>query len=1226
VAKRSGPVGHRPWLAEFALATAGALGVTFTAAAEALNNKLSTGSTAALWIAAGGCSVIALFAGAFRIYWANSVLPRRQRARARAAMLRRYWQAASSGTPGVLLKGDYFTGRTRALQDINAVVNRESTGTAGLILVTGGPGSGKSAVIGRLLTLVAGPKPRIAAIRSGPDPGAIPVLTGTTILVHARGLTADQLAASIAEEADIDAASPEELLNVLHYRDDDLTIIVDALDEATDPRGIATQLLRPMAALASRCRLRVVVAGRPQVVSTLRGHARVIDLDSTDYANPADLVEYVRRCLLLDVDPEVPTPYRTDPELASRVAEAVALRAANSYLLAQLIARSLVQADTVADIGRHGWFDALPDTAGEAMREYLDRFGPQRSRVRDLLIPLAFSQGSGLSDEELWAALATALGTSRYSVHDIGWLLQDSGASDLLIRSEADVARTWRLYHETLAEYLRDHETRHTHEHAHQLITRVLLEHVPVRAGSRDWLAASPYTRTYLAVHASKCGRLDELLLDPAFLLAAEQAQVIVAATAAHGVEAVRCANAYRRAAVHLRDADAGSAASYLQLHARQSGADGLAERISALGMAMPWQAAWAHWRAPHAYLAVGKHSTPVTAVGVGAAGGRAVGASGGSDGSINVWDLSTGEPISTIAGAHPDGITALAVTTTAERVIGASGGSDGSINVWDLSTGEPISTIAGAHPDGITALAVTTTAERVIGASGGGDGSIKLWDLVTGEAVATATGAHPGQVSDLAIGMVDGELTVASCSRDRSRSGTVRTWQVSAGASRTRWAPLPTFSVAMGHVDGRPIVLAGTWPGTIYMWSGTNDSPSTLEVSLPVFALAIHTGRSHTVVLSASGDGSVTTWDLATHQQLGQRLPGYTGGTTAIAVNTVNGQPVAISGNGEGIVRSWNPAPDDTHATTTPGHAGRITSLTTTRLAGVPALVSGNDDGTLRFWGVDGTVLATTDRHAPIFAVAHLDLADGPTVITGDWAAQVLLWATASPGAPPTPLGRHAEYITALAAGLVAGTPIVVSGSGDGTAIAWNLTTRSNYGPAIVGHRGAVTAVALDTGPAGPVVVTGGADRAVRIWNAANGRMVLPPLAGHESEITALAVGGQLPVDRWLVSGSSDGFLRMWELASGQPIGGPMIAHANGVRTIVVTGAAGRQRIVSGGSDGAVRVWAASGEAVSAIDIGSPVWSLTVVDEDSVVAATTLGLVALQLGSRPHVARAVAA
>jgi hypothetical protein len=38
----------------------------------------------------------------------------------------------------------------------------------------------------------------------------------------------------------------------------------------------------------------------------------------------------------------------------------------------------------------------------------------------------------------------------------------------------------------------------------------------------KDWLAADTYIRGYLAVHAAAAGRLDELLIDPRFLVAAE--------------------------------------------------------------------------------------------------------------------------------------------------------------------------------------------------------------------------------------------------------------------------------------------------------------------------------------------------------------------------------------------------------------------------------------------------------------------------------------------------------------------------------------------------------------------------------------------------------------------------------------------------------------------------------------------------------------------------------
>src|SRR5262245_3170336 len=85
------------------------------------------------------------------------------------------------------------------------------------------------------------------------------------------------------------------------------------------------------------------------------------------------------------------------------------------------------------------------------------QFGSDEWRVRDLLTPLAWAQGDGLADIELWAALATELGAARYRSQDVIWLLEATAAADLLhrVQPQPDGLAAYRLFHEALAKQLR---------------------------------------------------------------------------------------------------------------------------------------------------------------------------------------------------------------------------------------------------------------------------------------------------------------------------------------------------------------------------------------------------------------------------------------------------------------------------------------------------------------------------------------------------------------------------------------------------------------------------------------------------------------------------------------------------------------------------------------------------------------------------------------------------
>lgn len=107
----------------------------------------------------------------------------------------------------------------------------------------------------------------------------------------------------------------------------------------------------------------------------------------------------------------------------------------------------------------------------------------------------------------------------------------------------------------------------HADQHA---ITDALITLVPhARAEARTGAPPHPYTRTHLATHAAQAGCIDGLLADPAYLLTAARLQLLASLGAALSLCARSAADAYRRAAPHLRAAPAREHASYLQLAAR---------------------------------------------------------------------------------------------------------------------------------------------------------------------------------------------------------------------------------------------------------------------------------------------------------------------------------------------------------------------------------------------------------------------------------------------------------------------------------------------------------------------------------------------------------------------------------------------------------------------------------------------------------------------------------
>jgi hypothetical protein len=257
-----------------------------------------------------------------------------------------HWSPKARGVERDAKRGWYFTGRSQALRDLTAwLVGGRVDGR--VRVVTGGPGSGKSAVLARLVT-VSDPLYREQVPRLDPDDPAVPPAGSIDVAVWARNKTIEDVVAAIAQATELDADSPDALINKLLERDRPCTIVVDALDEAVEPAGIAGKLLRPLAADAADAGVRILVGSRPgredELVDALGRDAVRFHLDQLPYLARADLVEFVYRRLLLADDPAARTPYRGQEDLARRVAEAIAARADPTFLVAQLTSQALVGA------------------------------------------------------------------------------------------------------------------------------------------------------------------------------------------------------------------------------------------------------------------------------------------------------------------------------------------------------------------------------------------------------------------------------------------------------------------------------------------------------------------------------------------------------------------------------------------------------------------------------------------------------------------------------------------------------------------------------------------------------------------------------------------------------------------------------------------------------------------------------------------------------------------
>ena len=411
--------------------------------------------------------------------------------------------------------GSYFTGRTRELHRTAKWL--EGDPESNLLVITGSPGSGKSALLSRAAVL-ADPmhRPDEATLAQLAE-GTVPPAGALDGVIWCHNKSERQIVDEIAGVLGGSASSPDALVQLASGRS--LTIAVDALDEIQEGLApeVARKVLKPLSAdagirllVATRRRpVRHDGAGEEDLLDELGvSPGSVIDLDQSRDTY-RDMRAYVEaRIRGASTMRRAPAAQPT-ADLAARIAEA----AGHSFLVAAIAARTAASGELRrSPDGNY----VLPTEVGTALGGYIDALSDP-GKARALLRPLAWSRGAGLPWGTLWSRLATALantgderGTS-FGDQDVRSLLDEAG--DIVVESAESGQPVYRLFHEALAEHLRGGTDAST---AHDAMAQAMLK---LREG-RPWRQLERYVLANLPAHLLLADRYDDLvdvLLDPAW-------------------------------------------------------------------------------------------------------------------------------------------------------------------------------------------------------------------------------------------------------------------------------------------------------------------------------------------------------------------------------------------------------------------------------------------------------------------------------------------------------------------------------------------------------------------------------------------------------------------------------------------------------------------------------------------------------------------------------------
>ena len=798
-----------------------------------------------------------------------------------------HFHRRSHGLRGGMFSGDFFRGREAALSTATKLLNR---GLGRPIVITGQPGAGKSAVLGRVALKTQN----------------LQYIDG--FIFHAQGASSHQFLkqlSSALNRPNIDA------MDELHeYMSSALNrpyvVMVDALDECVS-RSETYALAESICQISRHPQLRVVVATRPLAASGRfdRGGLlasleiygadteALIDLDSERYRDQSAIANFSESILRQD---SIASPgpegaawetYRNATKLARLLAEAIALKAGDNFLVAAISASTLSCQEAVVDPTAPGFdMSQLPASVGEALEKYLDTLSPEtRATVHSMLVSLRFAFDDGFN-VDTWLGVSQALGYSLDRAHIEQF--RTTPVADFLIETKAEFDNgVTRLYHRSLIEQLSVGSPPGD-------ASRVLsFFHARVDSAG-GWTSADEYSKSTILRYASLAGELSTHLLNRDILASARFGHL---GATIENYESEPLPPFTKFLAEESEELDCMGERDRISLLYFASSIRqwvDLKEAIERpdLPITIKWTANLAR---EHGRIRSG--SDRIQAIASGLLGHQQVIAVGFEDGTVRLWN-SNGSPVLSPLSVSGSPITAVTVGELGGRTSVAAGTAAGDVMAWSSSGQRILPEISAAGP----------IASLRFSGYGGGLLFVAVGDVGTLGIDARGNVIHEDRmnVPTCSLGLVGNSVYAAYGFR---KSVLLKNLATDSFETVKKFSDSRKLLIHCGSIGGRAWALTSSVDGVVETW--TRDKSRAIdsqELSLtepPATAMTFLYGSDQTLIAVADQRRTIRINSL--NGTIVDELVGHEGKVHALQTPCFGEPSLLASGGIDGVIRLWD-------------------------------------------------------------------------------------------------------------------------------------------------------------------------------------------------------------------------------------------------------------------------------------------------------------------------------